>query len=273
MFDVLFHEMGRAVLSRSVIRMVWRPLRALARRRRGFLTIAGPLALLGVVATWVILLITGWALVYLPHMPDGFSMAAGVDRGHDLLDSLYVSMVTLGTVGFGDISPNSPGLRLVTPLQALVGLGLLSASISWLLSIYPVLSRRRSLAYELTLLVQTKRETGTGVLDLEPDAAAGILGELVSRLVAVERDLATFPVSFYFAEADDRFALPVVMPALLDLAERGAVEPHTAHTRIRATMLREAVEDFSATAGQIFGADPSAATRDLIAAYRREHLR
>jgi hypothetical protein len=43
-------------------------------------------------------------------------------------------------------------LQLITPLEALLGFGLLTGSISWLLSIYPALLRRHSLAYEIALL-------------------------------------------------------------------------------------------------------------------------
>lgn len=265
--------MGRAVLSHVVIRAVWRAWRALARRRRSLLSLAGPLALLAVVATWAVLLIVGWALVYLPHMHQGFVLGTGIEPGAALVDSLYLSLVTLATLGFGDIVPGAAGLRLVTPLEAIIGFGLLSASISWLLSIYPVLSRRRSLAYEVTLLAETQDEVGTGVLELEPDAAAGILAELVSRLVAVERDLATFPVAYYFAEADDRFALPAAMPALLDLAERGSDESQPQHVRLRAAMLGDAVDDFCGTVARVFGGDGSRSTPELIEAYRAEHLR
>ena len=38
------------------------------------------------------------------------------------------------------------------------------------------------------------------------------------RLVAVERDLVTIPLSYYFAERDERFSLAAVMPWLLALA-------------------------------------------------------
>src|SRR4051794_27957118 len=87
-FDVLFNESGRAVLAHLVTRSVWRPFRLLARRRRAIFSLAGPFALLAVVATWALLLIVGWALIFWPHMPDGFTLASGVDPSHPLVDSL-----------------------------------------------------------------------------------------------------------------------------------------------------------------------------------------
>jgi Ion channel len=75
-------------------------------------------------------------------------------EGGRLVDALNVSLVTLTTLGFGDVTPTDAWLRLLAPIEALLGFGLLTASISWLLLIYPALSRRRSLAYEVALLRQ-----------------------------------------------------------------------------------------------------------------------
>jgi hypothetical protein len=60
--------------------------------------------------------------------------------------------VTLATLGYGDIVPTSDLLRVLVPLEALVGFALLTAALSWVISVYPALSRRRSLARGATLL-------------------------------------------------------------------------------------------------------------------------
>jgi hypothetical protein len=271
-FDVLFNESGRAVLAHGVTRGVWRTFRGLGRRRRNVFSLAGPFALLAVIATWALLLIVGWALVYLPYMPDSFTLGSGVDRGHPLVDSIYTSMVTLATVGFGDIVPDAPVLRLLTPLEALLGFGLLTASISWLLSIYPVLNRRRSLAYEVNLLIESSEALGTEVVDLDADAAEAVYSELTSRLVAVERDMATFPIAYYFATSDRRFSLPYAMPKLLVLAERGGAESAPTRVRLRATMLREAIDDFAHAVRNFHGGEPGT-TAELLDAYAGDHLR
>jgi hypothetical protein len=108
----------------------------------------------------------------------------------------------------------------------LLGFGLLSASISWLLLIYPALSRRRSLAYEITLLTEAGAHTGAPPAWLQGAAAEGVYAELTSRLVAVERDFVSFPIAYYFVERDKRFALASAMPTLLELAEQGRAERH-----------------------------------------------
>lgn len=268
-FDALFHPEGRATLARLLARAVWRAFRR-ARPDVRRLPLAGPIALLTVIGSWAALLAVGWALVYLPHLPDGFR---GVDGGGDFIDALYLSLVTLTTLGFGDVTPAADWLRLLTPLEALLGFGLLSASISWLLLIYPVLARRRSLAYEITLLQTAEQETGESIQQLDTEAAERVFAELTTRLIAVERDLVNFPITYFFAEADRRFAMPAVAPYLLELAERGQREHTTPRARLRARLLREAIDDFAATTAERFHRTRDGTTRGRLHAYAQDHLR
>ena len=268
-FDALFHPEGRSTLGRGLMRGVWRLLGRRGRGSRSFV-LAGPLGLILVFATWAALLVTGWMLVFLPHVPEGFHRA-GSTAGGDVVEALNVSLVTLTTLGFGDVTPNAAWLRLVLPIEALVGFGLLSASISWLLLIHPALARRRSLAYEISLLKKAERETGATLAGVEAESAERVFAELTSRLIAVERDLVNFPVSYYFAEGDERFSLAVALPYLQQLAEQGCEAGAPLHTRLQATMLRDAVEDFAATTGARFLGLRSRDTTQLLQAYARDH--
>lgn len=268
-FDALFHPEGRGTLSRLLARGVWRGFRALGRGRR-VSPLAGPLALLVVISTWALVLLLGWTLLYLPHFPEDFQGATGT--GGDFVDALNLSLVTMTTLGYGDVVPEAAWLRIVTPLEALLGFGLLSASISWLLLIYPVLARRRSLAYEISLLRKAEREEGTLFAEIEDVSAERVYAELTSRLIAVERDLVNFPITYYFSEADERFSLPAVAPYLLELAERGTAGP-AGHARLRARLLRDAVDDFAATTAVWFHPAPGATTAERLRAYARDHLR
>jgi hypothetical protein len=185
------------------------------------------------------------------------------------VEALHFSLVTMSTLGFGDIVPTAGWLRIVSPVEALLGFGLLSASISWLLTVYPVLLRRRSLAYELHLLRDASAE-GTS---LEPEARERLYTELTSRLVTVERDFVAFPIAYYFPERDSRFALAASMPYLLELAERSDRDDVPASLRLRATLLREAIDDFARTTAARFHGHASESTSELLEAYARDHYR
>ena len=269
-FATLFSRGGRRTLSHGLVRGTWVVLRGLSSRPR-VLSLAGPLAFLGVITAWAAALAVGWALVYWPQMPDGFLHAAGLADGDrtSFLDSLYVSMVTLATLGYGDIAPADGWLRVVAPLEALLGLGLFTAAVSWLLSIFPVLSRRRAFAYELCLLHGHALEGNDR--DSSSPLSAAVYAQLTSRLVAVERDLVTFPVTYYFHEDDERFALPASMGHLLELAEKGERSGAPSEVRFHAATLRRAIDDFAASVAERFHGHRAGSTREVLEAYARDH--
>jgi hypothetical protein len=271
-FDALFHPGGKGTLSRAVMRVVWRGFHPLARRLPRSFSLAGPTALILIVASWVASLVLGWALIFWPHIDSGFAFQEGAEH-REFIDSVYISLTTLATVGFGDITPDAGWLRIITPFEALLGFGLLTASISWLGSIYPVLMRRRSLAYEIYLLREAEEEVGARVADLEPASAAAIYSELMSRLVNVERDLVAFPIAYYFTESDDRFSLPAAMGYLYEEALRGADDTMDERARLRALMLRDAIGDFAQTAAKRFHGEAGEDTEEALRAYARDHLR
>lgn len=274
-FEQLFRPRGGGVMSRSLMHVVWRGFRRVAAHRPALLELAGPFTLLSVIATWTLLLWVGWALVYWPRLPGEFLLQAGLEPSSQggFLDALYLSLVTLATLGYGDIVPTSGLLRVLAPLEAVVGFALLTAALSWVLSVYPALGRRRSLAREITLLEGSEREVAGALEHKDADEVARVLGELTSRLVAVEGDLVQFPVTYYFHNAEERFSLPLAMPYLLRLAEKTGGEGFPPRVRLRAGMLRRAIGDFSnrIRSKALLDLSEEASIEEVIEAYTRDH--
>ena len=265
-FATLFSHPRRHSLSRAVVSGTWS---AGHRLPASALVLAGPVSFLVVVPSWAAFLACGWALVYWPWMPAGFLHTAELGGvGTSLVDALYFSLVTLTTLGYGDISPAHGLLRVAAPLESLLGLGLLTASVSWLLSIFPVVSRRRALAYEIRLLEEVEADAS----DPGPPSPlpASVYADLTSRLVACERDLVTFPITYYFHDDDPRFALPAVMGHLLDLAERARRQSTSTDAHFHGGLLLRAIDDFAASIVGRFRI-PGGPTRDVLAAYARDH--
>ena len=270
-FTVLFRAGAESRTSGAIARAVWTLLRRAGGHRRNVIVLAGPLAVASVMAFWAITLVIGWALVYLPHYPDEYAVAEGTEAHSALVGALHISLTTVTTLGSANLVPRPDWLQLVSPLESLIGFGLLTAAVAWLLQIYPVLSARRALAYEIHLLADTERRLELQVPQLETTVASELYAELTSRLIAVERDLVKFPITYYFAETDPRFALAAAMPVLTELAERGTSAERPDAVRLRAEMLREALDDLAGTIVERFVLHRRHDVTDAVAAFARDH--
>ncbi|MBC7289819.1 MAG: two pore domain potassium channel family protein [Actinotalea sp.] len=213
-----------------------------------------------VILTWGTLLVLGWALVYLPRLPEGFSYGDLDPTGRaGFIDAVYLSTVVLATLGFGDIVPTDPWLRLLTPVQALLGFALLTASVSWVLQVQPALGRRRALARHLTMLRAAQVETGTTLL------SPSEVTSLASRLARVHVDLRQASPTFYFVEQEQPEALPRVLPFVRDVARRAARADDPA-LRASGTALDRTVTDLARLLRGRFLAMPEDAGTDAVLA-------
>jgi Ion channel len=267
-FHTLWHPSGRGSLSHGVMLAVWR----IGRRRRGrdgSGALTGPLGLLSVIVTWLALLVLGGALVYGPHLPEGFVLGTGLDadeRG-GALDAAYLSLVTVATLGFGDIVPAADWLRIAVPLQALLGFGLLTAAVTWVLQVYPALIRRRALAVRLAVL----RRGDPRALLADPDSslAAPLLESLAAGLGQARVDVTQYTETYFFRDGDAEAALPAMAGVAADLADAGRSAPR-ADVRAAAGILAVAVADFARVVDEEFlhtGRD----TAHLLEAYAADH--
>lgn len=258
-FHTLLHPQGRGPMSRAVMRTTWWASRRAGRVAMG---LAGPLTMLAVIATWTALMVVGWALVYLPHLPGSFSYATTLDPSarSPVTDALYLSMVVGSTLGFGDLVPQPGWLRLVTPLQAFMGFALFSAAVTWVLQVYSALGRRRALAVRLRLLTD------------QPDAAQtlppSVLHALAGEVAAVRVDLDQYTETYYFHDGPST-SLARVLPVTVALAETAA-DAGEPERRGAGRSLLGALDDLAGVLdGQYLG---TRGGRDAtIEAYRADH--
>lgn len=245
-FETLFHPLGRGAVGRYIARGVWRGTRRLG---AGAIGLAGPLAYIAVLASWTLMLVVGWALIFLPHLPDGFSFDPGLDPADHtgFAEALYISLVNISSLGYGDISPEAAGLRILGPVETIFGLGLLTASIAWLVSIYNALSRRDTFAHEVHLTRAAESELALKLADADPELLERMLTSFAEQLIATRRDLIHFPIVHYFRSEDDRIALSQLLPFLRRLVAEGVEEDRPRALRVRAQMLRLAIDDYAAT--------------------------
>src|SRR5215217_2749552 len=131
----------------DVARFVTRPLprtyRALG------LSMEAPLMVPVTITVWIFLVSLGYALVYYAGM-DGrtFSFStSGLEPS--FMEAMYFSGVTIATLGLGDVTPLSPLYQAIAVSEALVGFGILTLSITYVIGVYEVLRQLGVLAPEV----------------------------------------------------------------------------------------------------------------------------
>lgn len=231
--------------------------------------LSGPLALLAVIIVWGTLAVVGWALLYWPSLPAGFVYTSEAASGNtnDVLDALYISMVTMSTLGFGDITPAAGWLRIATPLEALFGFALLTVAVSWILQIYPVSTCRRVLAIRLSLL--RRADVLTGLRDADSDLLPGVLERLSTDIIQARVDLGEYSETYYFRDADPDASLAETLPYAAELARIGATSSR-ADMRHSANLLTYALDEFAGVLKDRFR-HSGPTTSDLLAASATDH--
>jgi hypothetical protein len=156
-FDVyatVLHSSARyGPVGESLNRSVWRATRGAAFRlsragRHRLLNMVGPLLLPLLIVVYILLLVLAFALIYYPHIPDNFAISEA-HRAPGWVDAVYFSGCTLTTVGYGDVVPRTAALRFIALFEAASGLVVISLAITYMLTVYTALERKRSVALSL----------------------------------------------------------------------------------------------------------------------------
>lgn len=230
-YATVLHARARAgPASEAVSRGAWRTALAVTarlprERRHRALNRVGPLLLPTLLTSLVGLLSLGFALIYLPWMPEGFSVDEGAEDAPPWLQAIYFSGVTLTTLGYGDIVPRAMPVRLIALAQAGTGFVAIPLTVAYFLTVNGALERRRAAALALF------HEAGRG-----PDAAAAllarrhmdgrfvgldeVLSDAAHALQAVLESHVEHPVTQYFHPIEVHDGLPRMLFLAL---ETGAV--------------------------------------------------
>ncbi len=268
MFQTLLHPSGDGWLSSPLMRLLWRISKRL---RHPLQSATGPVAMVSTIAVWVVLMVVAWALVYFPYVPGGFTYSPGIDpaRYPDFAEALYLSLVTIGTLGFGDVVGLGPWLRFAPPLEALAGFALLTAALTWFSQIEGPLVRRRALAMELRTLGEV--EAAAHLTGWDPASAHETLRDLARSILEVRTDFAHHSEQFYLQETDPDMALSVQLDHAAALRDAALTAPE-ASVRDAGHQLQLALEDLAALLASEF-VDTDGDVGNTLAAYREEHAR
>jgi ion channel len=262
-YQDLFHPSATGSLSDFVASTTFN----LFRHVPGFLSNAGPLAIVLVIFIWAVSVCVGFALIYWAMPPEYFKIEAGRPQT-GFLPMVYFSLEVLTTLGLGDYAPVPIWLRLIVTFEALVGFGVLTASVSSIILVHSALARVRTLARRVSTLIRAEDEMK---FSFHGDDAQQMLADFSAGVIRTRVDLIQFPVVYYFYSDQDHASLPQGLPYLVRLADAGLAQQNKEATRRSAALLRISLRDLADALRGRFVTSASHDCEAVFEAYARHH--
>lgn len=281
-FTVLFPGSGRGLLRRPLARATWAVVRAIGRRigdrdrRRRFLGYSGPVQITVNLTAWILVLITGWALIFQPALGTRIVASSGhTDTGW--ATAFYYSGYTLTTLGFGDVVATTGLYRLLTVLEAVIGFATVSMAITYFLSVYSALTQRKVTAARLHHRTYDTGDAAALLAGMSRDGeipgAPDEFGELAEFFQRVLETHAAYPVLRYFRSREPWSTLPRVLLVALDgvTLVHSVLDPAKNHDLLRSPsvwslrvaaeqLLDELLPEAQASRNRLVSADPEEET-------------
>lgn len=225
-YATILHSRARAgPIGHNLNRRAWWLARVVAfrcsrLRRHLILNAVGPLLLPALVATFIVCLMLGYALIYWPQMPRSFNVNAEA-KTPSWIEAIYFSGITLTTLGYGDIAPRSTAMRLVALSEASAGFAFISLAVTYLLTVTNALERKRTVA----LSFYHQAEQGADAAGfLTHHFRRGEFQGLESVFSSAARDLQSLleshvehPVIHYFHPVEVHKSLPRMLFLVLEI--------------------------------------------------------
>lgn len=223
-FTVFYPRTGKSVISLRVCQSVWAVFRWCSRRsssgNKALLAYCGPCLLVVVVSIWVAAFTVGFALLFWPALGNGIQASQG-DTPTDFATAFYYSGFTLTTLGVGDLIPKSGLWRLVSVTEAAVGFSVITASLTYLMSVYNALTRRNTFALSLYYCSTEPKNTASMLVALQ---GQGQFEPALSQLKDISRDLLflleahhDYPILHFFRFEEVHYSLGRISFVCLDL--------------------------------------------------------
>jgi hypothetical protein len=204
-FTVLYARIGTGIISTRVARGTWMIVRAVAKRRpsrRGkVLSFAGPIILVMLVLVWGAGLTLGSALVLHPRLGTHIKASSG-PTSTDFVSALFAGGSSISIVGAGNFEPKSRRFMMFYLFNSLVGMSVISLTLTYLMQIYSGLRSRNSQTLLLDIGTARTGDAAEFVAGIGPrgrfDAGYTTLTNLAASMSSLKEMHHFYPVLFYF---------------------------------------------------------------------------
>ncbi|WP_222919875.1 potassium channel family protein [Natrinema sp. SYSU A 869] len=227
LWTTLWVEGSAGPLTSWLMAVTWRVFRQVGDRRSRLLTLSGPSILVIGLLVWIILLWTGWTLVFASAE---YPLIDTVNGGSiSWSDRFYVTGYTIFTLGNGDFAPREGPWQIAMILTTASGMLFVTLTVTYVLSVLDAVTQKRSFASSVSGLGTRSDEiVRTSWNGDEFDGLELSLNALASQLNTLTANHKAYPILHYFHSGQTERA-PVTSVALLDetltLLRFGVPEP------------------------------------------------
>lgn len=259
---------GGGPLTSRVGRGLWRALLGVSGGGSSrLLSYAGALILLATVAVWVLLLWAGWTLVF-------FGSDAVVDAKTgtpaSVPEAIYYAGFVVFTLGVGDFVATTGTWQVITALASVIGLFLITLSITYLLSVVSAAVTRRQLAQAISVLGETGPQIvlthwSDGKLSSQFSSE---MQSLRTQLLKTTQQHLAYPVLHFFHSGTPQASTPRAVAALDDalVLLAGGVDSGAGPGGDVLGPLQRTLEHYGATVHSVGGGDPELPPEPALAA-------
>jgi hypothetical protein len=227
-----------------------------ATRRENFLGTFAPFHLVTLLATWVVMLVIGWGLVF-------YGLRGGLHpQDVSFGSALYYAGSSLLTIGYGDIVARSAATRILSLVAAASGLGTVAVVTSFLFSIFGSFQERERFVVTIGARAGVP-PSGVGLLIVH--AYAGLRGDAAQvfrdgqawTAMVMESHLA-YPILMMFRSSHDYESWVGTLGSLMDAAALviSTLDPETlvnAQSRGQARIMYDLGRHLAADFAEYFG--------------------
>jgi hypothetical protein len=188
-------------------------------RHSTLLSLCGPTILISVVALWTVALAIGSGLIIHPELGSGVQTSSGTTPT-DFISALEAGASSLSIVGASDYTAKTADMKVLYLFDSLVGVVVLSLTLTYIMQVYTALRGRNTLALNLHLLSRETDDAVELVAGLGPhgqfSGGYNHLTQLAMEVTAAKEAEHFYPALAYFRFVEPYYSASLVCVMALD---------------------------------------------------------
>ena len=206
---VLYARIGTSIIGSRVAQLIWasfvKASKVFGSRQGAVLSFCGPVILVLLVGVWALGLTLGAALIMHPELGTSIRATNG-ETPTDFVTAMYAGGTSMAIVGASDFTPHTSPARLLFLFNSLIGMSVMSLTLTYLMQVYTALQRRNVLAMNIHFSQGAQVMLPELLARLGPqgqfNAGYTNLSELGVEMTQAKEAHHFYPVMFYFRFSD-----------------------------------------------------------------------